>query len=490
MGFVRRTALAGLLLGSTAQAAGLTFGDNGAAAMGQGGAFVGQADDTSAIHYNPAGLTQLSGFNFGVSSNIINYEVTFQRLDLNEFNSAGSGPEGTPLSSLVSNQGGLFFLPELGLAYGLEVANRRLTFAAGVYGPPSVGRYAFNAPSYERTAEDKYVQNPRKFASNRYALIGNDQVIAFPTLSAAYQIHPRFSAGVSFQYVIAHIVFNQAVTSLLSQPRNQIEENPDFDSLVNIDMSGRPTFTAVFGVMGRPHEKLQLGASFRPSVPVRFRGTMDIELGRVGSQLASVSGNQAELSLNLPIEFRVGAHFKPIERVHFNADYVYEGWQSVQELLLVPQDIAVTIGSTTTPLAAIHIPKKFNHTSGLRLGGGYTFDFGLVLRGGILFEEAASRLEYTNIDFAHFARTFLTAGASYSMGPVDLTVSGAYLPAGTRVVNAASGTEVLSVNTDASVPSARVGYGVYTSGGWIASAGLRGKFGGGAPKTTETVLGR
>lgn len=38
--------------------------DQGAAASGQGTAFAAQADDPSAVHYNPAGMTQLSGMQF------------------------------------------------------------------------------------------------------------------------------------------------------------------------------------------------------------------------------------------------------------------------------------------------------------------------------------------------------------------------------------------------------------------------------------------
>lgn len=38
--------------------------DQGAAASGQGAAFAAQADDPSAVHYNPAGMTQLSGMQF------------------------------------------------------------------------------------------------------------------------------------------------------------------------------------------------------------------------------------------------------------------------------------------------------------------------------------------------------------------------------------------------------------------------------------------
>ena len=39
----------------------LRFQPQGATAAGQGNAFVAQADDASAIHYNPAGLSQVNG---------------------------------------------------------------------------------------------------------------------------------------------------------------------------------------------------------------------------------------------------------------------------------------------------------------------------------------------------------------------------------------------------------------------------------------------
>jgi hypothetical protein len=46
---------------SEASAQALRFQPQGAAAAGQGNAFVAQADDASAIHYNPAGLSQVEG---------------------------------------------------------------------------------------------------------------------------------------------------------------------------------------------------------------------------------------------------------------------------------------------------------------------------------------------------------------------------------------------------------------------------------------------
>ena len=49
---------------SPAQAEAFRIMDQGAAASGQGTAFAAQADDPSALHYNPAGMTQLEGVQF------------------------------------------------------------------------------------------------------------------------------------------------------------------------------------------------------------------------------------------------------------------------------------------------------------------------------------------------------------------------------------------------------------------------------------------
>jgi len=48
---------------STSFAAGFRLPEAGAKAMGMGFAFTAQADDPSAIYFNPAGLTQLQGTN-------------------------------------------------------------------------------------------------------------------------------------------------------------------------------------------------------------------------------------------------------------------------------------------------------------------------------------------------------------------------------------------------------------------------------------------
>ena len=52
--------------------------DHGAAATGQGAAFSAQADNPSAIHYNPAGMTQLEGVQFSTGTLLIGGSIRFK----------------------------------------------------------------------------------------------------------------------------------------------------------------------------------------------------------------------------------------------------------------------------------------------------------------------------------------------------------------------------------------------------------------------------
>ena len=45
--------------------------------MGQGCAFTAQADDPSALHYNPAGMTQLQGVQASVGTNLVGGSVSY-----------------------------------------------------------------------------------------------------------------------------------------------------------------------------------------------------------------------------------------------------------------------------------------------------------------------------------------------------------------------------------------------------------------------------
>lgn len=68
----------GFLLPSNTSAQAIRFQPQGAAATGQGNAFVAQADDASAIHYNPAGLSQVESVQSIVGSNLMGGSIKYK----------------------------------------------------------------------------------------------------------------------------------------------------------------------------------------------------------------------------------------------------------------------------------------------------------------------------------------------------------------------------------------------------------------------------
>jgi long-chain fatty acid transport protein len=70
--------LVSLLCPSLGHAQALRFQPQGATAAGQGNAFVAQADDASAIHYNPAGLTQVNGVQVVTGTTLLGGSIKFK----------------------------------------------------------------------------------------------------------------------------------------------------------------------------------------------------------------------------------------------------------------------------------------------------------------------------------------------------------------------------------------------------------------------------
>lgn len=66
------------LIPSNTSAQAIRFQPQGAAAAGQGNAFAAQADDASAINFNPAGLTQVDGVQSIVGSNLMGGSIKYK----------------------------------------------------------------------------------------------------------------------------------------------------------------------------------------------------------------------------------------------------------------------------------------------------------------------------------------------------------------------------------------------------------------------------
>lgn len=467
-----------LLVPTVATASGFYLTENGGRALLMGGAFTGQADDLSAIQHNPAGLAQLRGFNFLVDGQLVLHDIAFSRIDPGF--DVNNPPK--PPGDVVHNQGGPFAVPMLGLGYTFSVFGRPLFVGGGIYGPPADGHYSFPSPNYEQQG-GKFIENPRKFAPQRYSLIDNNVVVIYPSLSLAFAPVSAFSLGVSLQPVITSFHLSQSITSIDRigiHPKTQAQEDPFYDSKVTVDMPLQYSqFTAVFGVLVRPTSWLQIGASFRPQVMINAPGKLKVEPGPAAKALMTTTqGDEATLSMQLPAEAKIGIHLQPNWRLGINFDFVYQGWQSISEIVLDPTNVYLVDPMHAEPqkVAGFRIQKHWQNAYMARLGGSFSLFPWLTAYLGGWYETGAIPDQYIGVDFLHFSRVFFTGGVGVKAFGLELVVGAAGTPESSHAIAAS---EVRAGSTEPD-PAPIIGTGVYTSSAFMFSVGLRGSFGGAA----------
>src|SRR5579884_3669166 len=126
--FTRGAVIAALVAAArVVYAGGLELPDNGTEALARGGAFTAKADDATALEYNIAGFARQRGTRLLFDGNLLLSSLDFQRSGVYPDPPSAATPWGGQPFPAVSNTGGAFFAPFVGLStdFGLD----RWTFA-------------------------------------------------------------------------------------------------------------------------------------------------------------------------------------------------------------------------------------------------------------------------------------------------------------------------------------------------------------------------
>jgi long-chain fatty acid transport protein len=276
----------------------LTLYNVGPKAATMAGAFVGRADNTTAIFYNPAGLAFQKGVGFRVNVTYYNYTVE-----------AGSEePQRTDLSSEPQLIGSLF------VAY---------TYKDGI----SIGVGAFTPYSLVTKWPFYWPGNPLCF---------NSELNVFtlrPVL--AIKINKYLSIGAGLDIVHSNVRWDfhnihSMIWSYMECPINEL----------NASGSGIG-FTA--GALFKPNDNFQIGARYQQRVNLDLRGKNTYRRGRVyiykydaPERTPEVGTGKPEFkqrqrvvfSLPLPSEVVVGVMLAPAKRFTIQADIQRTGWSS------------------------------------------------------------------------------------------------------------------------------------------------------------------
>jgi len=358
-----------------------------AEAAGKGFCFTAQADNPSAVHYNPAGLTQLKG-------SYVTLGYVFEALTF----SADSNATGDE----VQMQKQVFYLPNVYFVTDLKNENLRFGFGA-------------NSPYGLSTdwANDSFAKN--------LSTESNVKMVNYnPTV--AYKVNDYISIGAGLDYFTANVNKQRVLSSTLSSTGGDFQ-------LKGTDES----WGYNLGLLLRPSEKHRIGISYRSNIDLTIKGKVSLDgLDGVGAVIfgGSAYTTAMESKSTIPRSIALGYAYQPNNKWTIEADIEWTDWSCVEEEFLTYPDL----NNTTDPTGLIRstlntdnpASRDWKSVYAYGIGAEYQATDNLELRGGLLYEQSpipSANFEPVLPDAGKYG---ITTGLGYSMKNVKIDVSYAF----------------------------------------------------------------
>jgi long-chain fatty acid transport protein len=441
-----------LSIPAAAFAGGIFVPGYGARAMGRAGTFVAKADDPSALHYNPAGFAKQTGTVIHLGFNFINLSQEFERAGTYDTTVDARPWEGQPFETVEEDSkpaigfGGFQGIPLLAVStdFGLAIPIR---FGLGLF-----AENGFPERAYKGQDSYNFESPTQPPPPQRYDVLEQDVSTAFPALAVAYQVAPNFDIGVRVEAGFAGL----NATSYLWGIRNY-EESVSQDGEFKADV--KDDFMPGFGIglMYRPTPSWEIGARYTSEKNFNGKGNgasvVGSAIGLPGqpetiependftncAKGGTVTALKTCINFKLPMNAAIGGRWilrdaKGGELADVELDVQWENWSRASDFEIIVDGKS---GTTGLPLNTSFIRHGLQDTFSVRLGGDYNVPIGvnkLALRGGAAYDTAAAPNSWTRLDLDGFARTSLTAGASFETSRLRIDVGGGLVIEGDRTV--------------------------------------------------------
>jgi long-chain fatty acid transport protein len=269
------------------------FGSPGARSLGLGGAFVGIADDATAVFINPAGLTQMVKMEVALEGRVSSYTNTFTQR---------GRTFGEPTMTGMDDV--------LGLVDGTQTESAiGLSFASLVY----PGRRC-SAALYRHELADFYLSTRAEgVILEETTRLGPKTVRTFPSTneldlnittfgaSFAYSIVERLSLGVT----LAHHQLNlDSTTNRYEYDSARLTDHADFRQIVAVDeQHGHGSELALqAGLLWRATDRVTVGASYQQASEF----DVDVRTHAPDDEGTPIPGAK----FNIPAIYRIGASMR------------------------------------------------------------------------------------------------------------------------------------------------------------------------------------
>ena len=336
--------------------------DQGARATGQGEAFVAQADDPSAVYYNPSGLVQLDGTQISGGGYAL---LSHVKLD------GAAVDRGMNRFSL---------LPHFYVVTDLCQTNSPWRFGLGV-----------NVPFGNSVNWGKGPSAPFRYLVTDSSL----SVVNFaPTV--AYRVNENFSLGTSLNIYYGSTKMEQNV------PGNMFSPPPPMLPDANFRFEGNGMGVgATVGALWKINERHSVGAVYRSPFSINFKDNASLK----NSILGPVGPSAAEARIPFPQSVAFGYAFRPTPKLKLEVDADWTDWDTLNN---------VRLHWGKGPLNGYTIPFNWMDSWFYEFGAQYELNEQWTVRAGYIFSQNSVPQKMFSPSIVDSDRHVLSAGIGYN----------------------------------------------------------------------------
>lgn len=328
-------------------------------AAARGEAFVATADNASAVHYNPAGLTQLDGQNIRSGLYGLHFEPTFQ---------APAGAPNVGKTYRIENQDAV--APQLYYAYGFQSVP--VTLGIGVYSP--------NGAS---------VTWPQDTGFRSVAIEGELTYLRVNPV-VAVEIFPGFSLAGGVMVDYGDIGLEQGLLRTETPFTNGFRFEGD-DISVGYNL----------GLLWKINQQWSFGATYRSAVTLGFEGETEVEQQPVISRTTV----PAEAEFEFPYTAVFGLSYRPTPKWNIEVNADFSNWSALDTVMIRQKEVP-----PFPVLQNIPVNLSFEDSWMYKVGATRYFDDGWYASAGYLFNQNSVSSEFYSPTVADLDRHFLTLG--------------------------------------------------------------------------------
>ncbi len=372
--FTAAALLACICFSTNSFAAGFRLPDQDAAAMAMGGAFVAEADNPSAVWYNPAGMTQLDGTR--MSAGVI------------------------AISPVLKHK------TTLGTT---EVSERQVHFPFTLFATHRMN---------DRTTLGFGVTSPFGLSTDWSALSTTSGVATFSRVKSldfnpniAYRLNDSLSLGVGIDFFRV-----QATLEKMLGP----------STLFRLDGQGYG-WGANAALLYKATDQMNIGFSYRSRAKISVENAQATVAG-----VPFTFTNTVKTEITLPDIMQLGVSYKLSDKTVLNADLEYTLWSTYDRLVMESNTFLALSGGLTNTATD---EKQWKNALAVRIGGQHTLSDQWKVRAGYVYDQTPVPDAHFETRTPDSDRHGFTVGTGYTVGNTTVDFTYLYLMFKKRTIN-------------------------------------------------------